>query len=350
MNRVIKYDLLRITACLAIVLLHVSNGYWYVVNVNSSDFAIMTVYNSFTRFGVPIFFMLSGMFLLDPARDYPPRKWASKILKLAVGFYIWSLFYAFQSIIFNAFSHGWGSITNEMRSAAFSRFIMGHGHMWFLLDLFGFYLLLPIFRKICEDLKIVGYFLLLWMIIHFFIINVVSHTGGDIAAALINSMHLYFLTGYIGYFIGGYYLSKIELPRYARYLLYALGAGALLFTIIKTLTQCRTENAYNDAWFSPSSINILFLSIAVFLLFKNIKVTDRLAHAKWVPVMANCTFFVYMCHPFFIEKLNLLGINVIRFPVILSIPLFTVGIFSVSMLLGWLVGKIPIVGKYITFQ
>lgn len=350
MNRIVKYDLLRIAACFAIVLLHVSNGYWYVVDVNSSDFAIMTVYNSFTRFGVPVFFMLSGMFLLDPSRELPPKKLISKILKLVISFYIWSLFYAFQSVIFNGVLHGWSSVTDEMWYSAFTRLITGHSHMWFILDLLGFYLLLPVFRKICEDIKIVGYFLLLWVIVRFIITTLLPYIGGGMVVALADSMHLYSLTGYIGYFIGGYYLNKINVPRYARYLLYTLGIGSLLFTMIMTLKCCRAENAYNDMWFNPSNINILLLSIAVFLLFKNIKVPDPIARAKWVPVMTNSTFFVYLAHPFFIEKLNLLGINVIRYPVIFSIPVFTVSIFTVSVLLGWLIKKIPIIGKYITFQ
>lgn len=70
MKRSIKYDLLRITACFAIVLLHVSNSYWYVVDVDSQEFAAMTVYNSFTRFGVPVFVMLSGLFVLDSEKEF----------------------------------------------------------------------------------------------------------------------------------------------------------------------------------------------------------------------------------------------------------------------------------------
>ena len=53
MNRIVKYDILRVVACFAIVMLHVSNGYWYVVNVDSGDFTVMTIYNTFTRYAVP---------------------------------------------------------------------------------------------------------------------------------------------------------------------------------------------------------------------------------------------------------------------------------------------------------
>lgn len=82
MKREIRYDLLRIASCFAVVLLHVSYGYWSVVDINGNDFLVMTVYNSFTRFGVPVFFMLSGLFLLDPQKEMTIRKWGVRVGKL----------------------------------------------------------------------------------------------------------------------------------------------------------------------------------------------------------------------------------------------------------------------------
>ncbi len=350
MNRIVKYDLLRIISCFAIVLLHVSNGYWYVVDINGSDFTTMTIYNSFTRFGVPVFFMLSGLFLLNPEKELSAKKWISKILKLAVGFYIWSLFYAFQSVIYNGVLHGWGTVTSDMWSNAITRFIKGHGHMWFLLDLLGFYLLLPILRKICEDIKVTGYFLLLWVIVRFLIATVLPQIDGGAVYSFVDLMHLYLLNGYIGYFLAGYYLDKVHIPVFIRCLLYALGAGALIFTMVRTLADCRMSLTYDDRWFSPSNINVLILSISVFVFFKYIKVPRSIAEAKWITVMAKSSFFVYMVHTFIIEKLGLLGIKVIAYPVALSIPIMTVGIFAVAMLAGWVVGKIPVIGKWVTFQ
>lgn len=350
MKREIKYDLLRICACFAVVLLHVSFGYWSVVDVNSPEFTVMTVYNSFTRFAVPVFFMLSGLFLLRPERKFAAKSWLGKIGKLAAGFFLWSFFYAFQSVLYNGILHGWDSVTGEMWSDAVTRLIMGHGHMWFLLDLAGFYLLLPVLRKICEDVRVNGYFLLLWVMVRFLIVTVFPYIGGDMVIAVTTSMHLNLLTGYIGYFLGGIYLDRTDIPRRCRYVIYTAGAGAVAFTIAKTLLDCRATGSYDERWFSPSNINVLVFSIAAFVFFKYLRVPQRAADSKLVRVMAGSTFFVYMIHPFFLEKLGLLGINVTKFPVIVSIPVMTVGIFAAGMLLGWLAGRIPVIGKWITFQ
>lgn len=48
MERISKYDVLRIIASFAIVLLHVSVSYWSVVDINGKEFTVMTVYNSLT--------------------------------------------------------------------------------------------------------------------------------------------------------------------------------------------------------------------------------------------------------------------------------------------------------------
>ena len=96
MSRVVKYDILRVAACFSIVLLHVSASYWSVVDVQGRDFLVMTVYNSVTRFAVPVFFMLSGLFLVAPERKNVTV--GKRVLKLVLLFYVWSAFYAFQGI------------------------------------------------------------------------------------------------------------------------------------------------------------------------------------------------------------------------------------------------------------
>ena len=65
MERIVKYDVLRVVASFSIVLLHVSASYWSVVDIYDGEFLVMTIYNSLTRFAVPVFFMLSvGCFWL----------------------------------------------------------------------------------------------------------------------------------------------------------------------------------------------------------------------------------------------------------------------------------------------
>lgn len=82
MNRISKYDVLRVVASFSIVLLHVSASYWSVVDIHGKEFLVMTIYNSMTRFAVPVFFMLSGLFFVSPRRENPMA--GKRILKLVM--------------------------------------------------------------------------------------------------------------------------------------------------------------------------------------------------------------------------------------------------------------------------
>lgn len=159
MTRVVKYDILRVVASFSIVLLHVSASYWSVVDVHGREFLVMTIYNSFTRFAVPVFFMLSGLFLVSPDRDIAGL-W-KRIMKLLVLFYVWSAFYAFQGVAVDALG---GEFSMEVWRASVERFIFGHVHMWFIQMLLGFYILIPVARQICAKKEIVKYYLKLNLI------------------------------------------------------------------------------------------------------------------------------------------------------------------------------------------
>lgn len=348
-ERTLKYDMLRDISCLAIVLLHVSGSYWYVVDVQSSDFVIMTMYNSITRFAVPCFFMLSGLFMVDPERDLSVEKCMRKIGKLLRAFFIWSAFYAFQSVIFHGISNGFGNITGEMWKSALMRLVNGHGHMWFVMDLLGFYLLTPVLRRICADIKILGYFLFLWVLFRFVLESILGYMQLGLAYSWVNHLHLHALLGYIGYYLTGYYLSRVEIPKKARIVLYSVGILAVAAINGLTIFSSRNGNPYNEEWLMPSSSVILIFSVAVFVFFANMKNTDKLEkYRKPVTKLSGLTFFVYMAHPFFVEKLNLMGINTLSFSPILSVPVLTIVVFLACVVCGWIVSRIPVIGKWIT--
>lgn len=63
-TRNISYDLLRICAAVMVVLLHIAASNWYSLTPDKAEWFAMNFYDSMSRSAVPIFFMLSGTFLL----------------------------------------------------------------------------------------------------------------------------------------------------------------------------------------------------------------------------------------------------------------------------------------------
>lgn len=342
MARIVKYDVLRVVACFAIVLLHVSASYWSVVDVQSSEFLIMTIYNSLTRFAVPVFFMLSGLFLVSPKRE--DVKVGKRVLKIVLLFYVWSAFYAFQGVAVDALV---GEFTMEVFRGSIERFIFGHIHMWFLQMLAGFYILIPVARQICAKKESVQYFLTLWIVFRFVVPYVTEAFGWTTLQARVDSLGLDILVGNFGYFLLGYYLNEIDIKKKAQWTIYTVGIAAVGVTIFLTVLSCVETGTYVEDWFSPSSPNILIMSVAIFTCFKYCKVFDECKRDYVWGKLANYTFFVYMFHVFVIEKLNLIGITTVSFPAVVSIPALTIFTFVVSLLCAFVADRIPFVRKII---
>src|SRR5690554_778372 len=97
-NRVLSLDLLRVIACLLVILLHTSANYVVVMEDYPTTFAMNSwqagnIFDSLSRSAVPLFVMLSGTFMLDPSRDIPNSKLISKIIKLITTFLFWAVAY-----------------------------------------------------------------------------------------------------------------------------------------------------------------------------------------------------------------------------------------------------------------
>ena len=59
-------------------------------------------------------------------------------------------------------------------------------------------------------------------------------------------------------------------------------------------------------------------------------------------------FGVYLVHALVIEMLNLFNITVISASPLVMVPMLTITVYLISLVLTWLIRKIPVVGKKIT--
>ena len=342
MERIVKYDVLRVVASFSIVLLHVSASYWSVVDIHGREFLVMTVYNSLTRFAVPVFFMLSGLFLVSPHKEKPMV--GKRALKLVMLFYVWAAFYAFQGIAVDTLK---GEFTMEVWRAALERFIFGHVHMWFLQILCGFYLLIPVARQISAKKEVLRYYLILWILFRFLIPTLTDTFQMATLQARIDSLGLDVLVGNFGYFLLGYYLNITDIRKEARWCLYTLGVVSLFLTPFLTVYECVKSCTYVERWFSPGSLNVLIMSASIFVFFKYCKVFEHIKRPGIWGKLSGYTFFVYMFHMFVLEKLNLVGITTVSYPAVVSIPVITVFIFIVSLMGAFVADHIPVVRKIV---
>lgn len=303
-NHKSNMDMLRTISTFMIVLLHVSAGYWESAELNSSTFGVMTFYNGICRSAVPLFLMISGMFMIP--KDIEGKYLPKKILKLLGCFFLWSFFYAAQGLAIK-FLLG-RTITAEDFHVCIREFLFGHYHQWFLLMLAGIYLILPFVRKICLDKKTMQYFILLWLISNIIIplISVDSFTA---------LFQLHFTIGFVGYFVIGYYISECNIEKKYRICLYISGIAATIYTVAATIFDCRSSETYIQAHNGSFTWNVFLMAVSMFVFFRYKPEKERKIFSK----LAGTSLIVYMLHPFFIEKIGLLKYN----------PCWTVPVISV---------------------
>ena len=86
MNKTVNtYDYLRVFTTYAVVLLHTAAPMLYLYNsLPLTQWMVSNTFDSIVRWCVPVFFMLSGAFLLDPSKNDTPLIFFRKRLNKVV--------------------------------------------------------------------------------------------------------------------------------------------------------------------------------------------------------------------------------------------------------------------------
>ena len=138
MRRDANADLLRIVSCLAVVGLH---------SFRLEEGLSFFLYK-LCGFSVPMFFVLSGYFLL--ARKEPPSRCIGRVGKVAVQVLSWNALYWAAVSLFPAF----GRTDGKPVFASLWEGFLQEGvfwHFWFFGSLLLIYIILPMLRKLLSD-------------------------------------------------------------------------------------------------------------------------------------------------------------------------------------------------------
>ena len=342
-NLHIQYlDFMRIAAFFSIVLLHVSAQNWYKINIVSLEWKVFTVYNSFSRWGVPVFTMISGALWLSIEKPIKTI-YSKNIFRIAKAFILWSFIYA--SIAFTA----------NRNSMSFLRdLIQGHDHMWFLFMIVGLYMITPILKKICESLELLRYYLLLSLLFAVLLpqiialINLVSPQYAMFLDEVLEKMAFYFPLGYSGYFILGYYLSITDLSKVQMKLIWICGIIGFLSTALLTIAISSAKGFASEFFLNPFSLNVLLESVFMFCVFKKAfsgsqKTDDNHYSSK----ISSYCFGAYLVHELILEGMDdYMNICTLSFNPIISVFVLSVILFLLSLAISALLHCIPWVKRH----
>lgn len=331
-KRQTELDILRLLAILAVIAIH-SGGHTdiSIANISFSRHVIVAA----LVWCVPVFFMISGRFFLDPGRNVSLKKILTKYVPhIAVAFLLWSA-------VYTVYYKLTGSYDGLNTFGVLSQFIEGPYHFWYLYTLIGLYLITPFLRKIAENDELLVYFLILFAALNvtFEYLIYLPKIGGVIRS-FAEKFNLDMLTGYVGYFMLGYLLWHIKdkISKRWEIAIYAVGAVMLVGTVA---AEALVSPELRDTDFVKQYMkpNVVIFSSAIYLFF--IKRLSRIEYSeKTVKIFAFLTemgFGVYCVHAI-VNELMPGSLQVVR----------VICIYLASLAVTYLIRKVPYIGKKIT--
>ena len=347
-GRVAYADLLRVFATIAVIVLHLCANPVMGLSVSSQAWQIFNIYDGLVRWCVPVFVMLSGMFMLDPKRPLPLVKLLfHNALRILISLVFWIWVYAVVDSgnyspagLWNAFLHAIG-------------FGDYHFHLWCLFMILGLYLVTPILRAFCRGASRSDfhYFFLIA-----FLFASLLPTAFTLWPNATNLVHIWYdrlsvrlVLGYVGYYVAGYYLKEYTISRLAEAVIYVLGVLGAVATVWGTSLLSRQAGGFVQILYDYTSPNVCAFAVAIVVLFRYVLgVSEERSRRQRLSGVAKISFGIYLVHELFIILLKNFGITALSFAPVASVPALTAVVFLCSFAVAWLISKIPFVGHYLT--
>ncbi|NCD71158.1 acyltransferase [Mucilaginibacter agri] len=333
---------LRFVALVAVIMLHASAvllaqygkvpiSYWFTADV----------FNAMVRFAVPVFVMITGA--LNLGRNYELIDFLKRrLLRIITPFLFWSLVYIGYSWYNEEISFENDTWTNVKLVLHQLKYGSSY-HLWYVYMLIGLYLIMPILNKfVCTATqKELLYFLMVWLLVMLFSQPYLSRFKPVV--------ELRYFEGYIGYLVLGYYLTVKEFhQKHLRLLMLLLFVALVAVITIGTYKLTLHNYTTTTLFYEPLGPFIVCLSGSIFLFFRFSNPTLPAFVKQIRDFTGQYAYGVYLCHALFLYLLDLLfDISYKLCSPILSIPLTTLICLVLSVLLTWLLNKIPVIGKYI---
>lgn len=309
-KRLYYLDVLRVIACIMVIVIHVSSDYIYMgESVAGNSYIIGLVANTMSRSCIGLFLMISGALVLKKSTSL------SNVIKHSIRYlylyFLWSFFYALVSVVYI----GDYSIENMIGSM-----LRGKYHLWYLLLVSFIYGITPLFNSVdIKSLKWVCFICIL-----FGVVFTSLHFGDwGLFENAVNSKIL----AYIGYFILGYLLSRVRgsfifiLPLVAVWVLHS----------DMMVRLCRRDGVFNEYLSDYNNILVFIEVVCIFLIVKYI-ITKG---SRVIEIVSGATFGVYLVHVVFVDVFRRFGLFE-RLPVLVAALL----IFLISFCVSWSIGFI----------
>ncbi|GEM_PF-415042 len=347
-NHLVWPDVLKIAAVYAVIVIHTAAPYLLLKNGGTLySWWAGNIYDSLSRWCIPVFVMLSGFFLIDKYRD---EKLASfftrRFSRVLIPLVVWSLAYFL-----------WRTYANneDLSLSSFIPMLLEepvYYHLWFMYLVLGLYVITPVIGIYAKGTRArhLWYYLALWFVLASGLTFVESWFGVTtyVSPGPGNSVF-----NFTGYFVLGWMLKDVELTPWRKPLLALLFLLGLLITSYGTYFATVTKNSgeFDGIFYEYSSFSVFMMAVPVFLLGKGLRLSFLSGNPgcarRLIRATAACVPGIYLVHAVFIAvaKRGMLGVSLTPDLVdpFIGIPVFAFGIFVASLLVVLVIKGLPVI-------
>ncbi|RHW38991.1 acyltransferase [Neobacillus notoginsengisoli] len=287
-----EIHILRAIGCLFVLLVHVSAAFYYEHGEKYNEITLFI--NQISRFGTPMFALISGFLLFYQVRfkGFDLKRFiSSRFTKIGLPFLFWSIFY----LLFSYLILGVNPLASGKKiflvNFAFGNFFY---HLYFMSIVFQFYLLFPLLQRV-RSKKIWPVLLALSVLVNLYFLKLYTPGQYEGIWRVILSQRA-FLPSWIFFFIfGGFLANYWEIIfSFSKKHRNILGIAVLLITAAAVWE-------YKTVGSIPSNRATNMINIPIITLFV-IGIGDLIGKLKWLSrfftQIGSLSMAIYLVHPF----------------------------------------------------
>lgn len=292
-RRVPYLDILRVLACLLVILIHTPirqyDTYYNTPSVSSAIYTVLVAVNC------NLFFMITGALLLPVAMS--GKRFIKRRLRVVLPpLVIWTLIYLLEHIFL---MH---NFTPKLLTSIL--FHPVEGLLWYIYVLVVIYITLPLVSKCIAAVgkRGVELLLVLWILSSF-----IPYQHGVFIEASQYSHNMFgAFANYYGYVLLGYYIHQYGLPLFSREHGWKWALLLVFGIVVMPLFEFLVQGHFDITWqehintvTNDISVNNIAMATLLFCLVKRFALEryDRKAHpaaATWWPLLSKCTLGIYL--------------------------------------------------------
>jgi surface polysaccharide O-acyltransferase-like enzyme len=340
-------DIARVASMLGVIIVHTGAISWYSAPFTIYPWGVLNIFDLLGRFSVPVFLMISGYLFLSPDRKVTAADIFGKYIpRLLCAYLFWSFLYAvITSGLLTA-----RSLSNGIGEKLLQDTIAGRYHMWYIFTIAGLYIITPAIRPIATDRKAMRYFLiasfaLTYVIPTLQLIPVVAEYTYPITARF----ELGAISGYIFYYLAGYYFGTKDLSLKTRKLIYAAGIVSVL-AMYSVVTAIIINDQYPTlVYHDYASAGMPVFGVAAFVFFRyafqNVDPQKKIMRA--VVRLSKMNLGIYLVHDFGLILIKKAGLTPVMITPFIALPILALLDFAISALIVFVISHIPVLKKWV---